>query len=489
MKKSISLLSISLSTIFLFAFSVQAQHQRLGIAPQPTINLSAQNPSQEVEAFCLDRNRLIDGKYDYSHVLASDSRTVVTVGKRKLTLQKAIDEGLIKVSGQSSRVSDSGVMSLRFESLTKLPVKIEILESLAMGENQGRFDNTAVLASLRKPKLLGATRQPKQDEIWFANVDNARLEALGYTSVEEFQRANNLPLNGFDPITKGKLQEAENGLIARFEAAGIAESRTDTDVKSVADHIRKFQNATRAKATGVYSPDVRARFERYEKEFAIIKELRDYNANIENSLFFRVQSSIGDENLYKVYTHLGKLYEGNSISELNAMIAKLPAKFEKIYFDLDFPSPTKAEAFKTSFEIAQTASRVSFIEGSPASKNVLFSSKRTFEIDNVTLPRLENGEYSSTVNLKSTDVTEVNRNWKIIAASKLRPSVIKFTDSFRTLIGRREKLSLANIVERARAVDAARTGKLDVRVSFIDELGRIQLGKILFGKSIQITAE
>lgn len=491
MKKSISLLSITLGIIFLFAVSAQAQHQRLGIAPQPTINLNGQNASLEVEAFCLDRHKIVDGTYNYNNVLASNSKATVKVGNRKLSLQRAIDENLIRVESLLSRTKFGSGIGLRFVSLTDAPVTIQIQDSLALGENPGAYSNATVLATLKKARANPANESRNiQDQLWEADVDRMRLEALGYTSVEEFQRAYSLPAKGLDAVTKYKLREAEAALIARFDAVDLRVARSDTNVQSVSDNIRKFQEETGVKnPTGVYSPDVRARFESYEEAFPVTKELKEYNTDIESSLVLRVKSSIGDENFYTLHSPIGKLYEGNSVSEINALISRIPPTFEKIYLDLDFPSAAKAQAFKTSFEIAQTRPRATLIEGNPASKNVLFSSKRTFEIVNATQPQLARGEYSATIGLRSTNATEVNRSWRIRASSRLKQSVVKFTDAFKVLIGRREKKSLASIIERARAADEARTGKLDVKVSFMDEFGRIQLGKTLFGQSIQITAE
>ena len=137
--------------IFLLALPSLAQtsyleHQRLGIPPQ-TINLTSRNPNREVEAFCLDRHRIIDNRYVFNHVVASNSRTVVTTGTQKYTIQSAIDAHIIKVSGQTRTQSESGLMSLRFENLTRFPVTIRILDSLGMGESPKSLNNPALVYS------------------------------------------------------------------------------------------------------------------------------------------------------------------------------------------------------------------------------------------------------------------------------------------------------------------------------------------------------
>lgn len=491
MKKSIFLVLAAFQIILLSAFSAQAQHQRLGIAPH-NISLNSKQPTSEVEAFCLDRNKVIDGTYDYNNVLSSSASTaIVTVGQRRLPLQKAINEGLIRVESTLSRAKFGSGIGVRFVSLTRLPVTIQIRDSLAVGENPGSYSNKSALEILRTAKAnLVVDSKEIQQQVWEADSDRARLESLDYKSVAEFQQANGLPLNGLDAVTKAKLQESESQLIARFEAVGLANRRFQAREKSVSDNISLFQTKMGIKETSVYSPDVRAQFERYEKvDFPVIKELSEYGSNQYNYLFLRVKASADDSSLYTIYSPDRKLYEGNSVAEIDARISRLASTYGKAYVDLDFQSKNQIEAFKASLDISRIKSNVALVEGTPATKNVFFSNKRTFDIDNISQPNLEGDEYVSTIGLKSTDATEVNKNWKVKAASKVKETVIKFTDAFKNLIGRKQKQSLADILERARRVEEDRTQTLDVRVSFIDEFGEIRVVKILIGGSIQITAE
>lgn len=509
MKKSIFLLLSFLSTIFLTAFPSYAQtyavHQRLGIPPQPTIYLTAKNPSKEVEAFCLDRNKIIDGSYDYNYVIASDSKTTVTVGGRKsLSLQKAIDQKLIKVESliNLNRADFGSGIGLRFVGLKNFPVSIRIRDSIAVGEVAGPFGNLPVLEALKEPKPpVKNGSELKQDKIWEIDVDKSRLESLGYISVEQFQRDNDLSLNGFDKATKTKLIEAEDKLIARFEAVDLKVVRSDTSIKSVSDNIDLFENRVLKRTenrTRVFSSEIRQLFEKYEKfvkiDYPIIKELKEYNTELSGSLVLRVKAEIGKENFYTIYSYLGKEYEGNSISEINAFISRLSQRFENINLDLDFPSPKMMGAFKDSFEIHQIKSNLTFsAEGTTASKKVFFSNTKSFEMDGITEPLLENGNYSQTIGLKSSDPADINKIWKIKAASKIKETVVKFTNAFKTLFQKREKQSIANIIGRARRVESDMSNKdktgLEITVSFIDEFGEIQTGKIFFGKTSEITAE
>lgn len=495
MKKHLLSCLISAISILLTLLPIQAQHQRLGISPQSIINLNAKKSSVKIEAFCLDRHKIIDGIYDYNYVLTQDSGVVVTIGRRKLSLQKAIDEKLIKVNSLLSRIEfDSGI-GLEFVNLTKLPMTIKIINSLAMGETPGQFSNSAVLNALKTPK-------PKQDTIWESDIDRVRLESLGYKSVEEYQKEKNLPLNSFDEITTSRLKEDESSLIKRFEAIGLVVNRNDTSVRSASDNIRQFQREAGIKETGIFSPDVRIIFERVEKfvkyDYPIINELREYNTNLESSFVLRVKPSSENENFYSVYSELGKEYEGNKVSEISSLVSLLSQKYGNVILDLDFPSTTKSEAFKSSFDIAQIKSRFSFFEGKPAARNALFSNKKDFEIDSITDLTLDNENYSSTIALKSTEPIDKDKSWKIKAASKLKETVTKFTDAFKSIFHRvkqsppNEKLSVSSIIEKARRVDSDLSGNktaLEVTISFIDEFGEIHTAKIRPGNPVEKTGE
>ena len=486
--KKLTLLLVAFQLVLLSAFVSSAQHQRLAIKPGK-VTLNSQKPSSEVEAFCLDRNKVIDGTYDYNHVL-SPSAATATVGGRTLPLQKAIKDGLIRIeSTVGSSQFDSGI-GIRFVSLTRAPVTIQIHDSLALGENPGRYTNRAALEIVKTDRTrLGVSSRKIQDSVWEADLDRVRWESLGYKSLEEFQQANNLPLNGLSAATKAKLEEAESKLIARFEAVGISRRRDDTRIQSVYDNIRTFQLSIGTKATGVYSPDVRTQFETYEKvDFPVIKEVSEYHSSASNYLFLRVTASPAvDPNLYKVYGLDSKLYEGNKVAEIQTEISELASLFRKIYVELDFPSKNQADAFKTSFDISRIKSNVALVEGTPALRDVLFSNKRTFEIGSFSEPILERSDYVSTADIKST--AEVNKSWKLKAASRIKETVTKFTDAVKNLGGRKQKQSLADIIERARRIEEDRTDTLDVKVSLIDEFGEIRVAEISLRKLIRITAE
>ena len=210
-----------------------------------------------MEAFCLDRNRVIDGTYNYNNVLSSSAATA-TVGGRTLPLQKAINEGLVRIESTVKDSSfDSGI-GIRFVNLSEGPLTIHISDSLPLGENPGVYSNRAALDVVKTDRSsLGGGSRKVQDLLWEADIDRVRWESLGYKSLEEFQQANNLPLNGLSAATKTKLEEAEAKLIARFEAVGITERRLDTTVHSVSDNISSFQHKIGVEETRVYSPGVR----------------------------------------------------------------------------------------------------------------------------------------------------------------------------------------------------------------------------------------
>jgi len=291
-------------------------------------------------------------------------------------------------------------------------------------------------------------------------------------------------------LTKTKLEEAESQLIARFEAVGISDRRFGGNVPSVSDNIASFQKKLGLEETGIYSPDIRAKFEKYETvDFPVINEISEYRSTASNHLFLRVKASPENSSLYAVYAPGQKLYEGNSVAQIDANISRLASRYGKAYVELDFPSKNQAEAFVTSLAISRTKSNVALFEGAPATKNVYFSNKRTFDIDNISEPQLTGDEYVSTIGVKSADAAEVNTSWKVKAASRIKETVTKFTDAFKNIIGRKQKQSLADIVEKARRIELKRNETLDVKVTFIDEFGRIQVAEITLGKSTRVTAE
>ncbi|MGC2237740.1 MAG: hypothetical protein WA584_16370 [Pyrinomonadaceae bacterium] len=502
MKKTLLFLISSL-TIFLFISPSYAEHQRLGISPQPTIYLTAEKSSVEVEAFCLDRHKIIDGEYIYNYVLTSDSKTIVIAGERRLSLQQAIDEQIIRILGRSGRGKVFGSrIGLVFFGLKDFPITIEIQDSLAMGESAGKFNNSSILEILKKPKPnLESGSEVKQDEIWEADIDRSRLESLGYNSVEEFQKEKNLSQTGiFDSLTKTTLKEEEAALVERFEAVGLDSPRNDTKVKSVSDNIRKFQKQTLNEKiqAGIFSSDVRTRFEKYvEDDFPITKEVKKYTSTLDNTLVLIIKSETGQENLYKVYSQFRKEFEANKVSEINNFFSGIYPRFENVYLILDFPSQAKADAFKSSVEIARIKSRAIFFEGKSEARDVLFSDKTIFEIETVTKPVRKNKNYFTNTDLEATRSNEINKSWiittvskvKIKAISKLKTTVVKFTDAFKALIERKEKRSLANIVNEARKIDSKNKTKMEIRINYIDEFGEIHIVKIFFGKVVEVEAD
>jgi len=484
--KKLTLLLVALQIVLLTAFVSSAQHQRLAIKPG-TVTLNSQKRSFEVEAFCLDRNKVIDNTYNYNHVLSSSAATA-TVGGRTLPLQKAINDGLVRIESTVENPRFGSGIGIRFVNLSRKPLTIHIPDSLPLGENPGVYTNRAALEIVKTDQTISSTEI--QERLWETDIDRVRWESLGYKTLQEFQQANNLPLNGLSAATKTKLEEAESKLIARFEAVGINERRFHSRVQSVSDNISSFQEQIGVEETGVYSPDVRSQFERYEKvDFPQITKAADYTSAADNYLFLKVTASPGNSSLYTVYSPDGKLYEGNSVSEIEAKISEEALIFAKTYVELDFPSKNQADAFKTSFDISRIKSETALIEGAPALKDVFFSNKRTFEIGAVSEPILEGSDYVSTIGLNSTAAAEVNKSWKLKAASSIKQTVTKFTDAVRSLIGRKEKQSLADIVERARWIEKDRTDPLDVKVSLIDEFGGIRVAEISLRKLIRITAE
>ena len=484
--KKLILLLLALQFVLLCAFVSSAQHQRLGIGPG-TVTLNRQKPSSEVEAFCLDRNLIIDGTYNYNHVL-SPSKATVTVGGKTLPLQKAIQDRLIRIESMVGGDRFGSGIGIRFVSLTRAPVTVRIPDSMALGENPGTYTNGSALAVLKTArKTPRLSSRDIQDSVWEADVDRVR-EALGYKSLEEFQQANNLPVDGLSLATKAKLEELESELIARFEAVGIRSRRYDTRVQSVYDNIREFQQRMSIKPTGVYSPDVRTAFETYERvDFPAIKSVSQYRSPGYNYLFLKVTAS-GDSSFYKVYGPGSKLYEGNSVAEIRTMISNL-AQYGKTYVELDFPSKNQTDAFKTSFDIQGINSNIALIETSTAFKNVYFSNSRSFDVGAISEPVLQGSDYVSTIDFKSTSAAEVDKSWKLRAAAGIKQTVTKFTDAFKNLAGRKERQSLADIVERARRIEADRTQTLDVKVSLIGEFGEIRVAEISLSKLLQIAAE
>ena len=489
--KKLTLLLAAFQIILLSALATSAQHQRLGISPT-TMTLNSRKPSAEVEAFCLDRHKVIDGTYDYNHVLSpSASTATVTVGQRTMPLQRAINEGLIRIKSTVGSNGFGSGIGVKFISQTQQPVTIQIRNSLALGENAGTYTNTSVLETLRTAKAnLEVDSKDLQHQLWEADIHRVRWESLGYGSVEEFQRANNLPVNGLSALTKTKLEEAESKLIARFEAVGMTNTRSASRIPSVSDNIASFQKAVGLEETAVYSPDVRAQFEKYEKvDFPVIREISDYDSPADNYVFLRVKASAEDSSFYTVYAPGEKVYEGNDVAVIDEAVSGLASVYGKAYVELDFPSLNQTEAFKASLKISRIKSNVALVEGTRATKNVYFSNKRTFAIDNISEPQLIGDDFVSTISGKTADTAAVNTSWKVNAASRIKETVTKFTDAFKNIIGRKQKQSLADIVEKARRIELDRTETLDVKVSFIDEFGEIRVAEISFGKSIRVTAE
>src|SRR6185295_10876809 len=119
------------------------------------------------------RNRVIDGTYDYNSVLnSSPSTSTVTVGgQRRISLQAAINEKLLRVESTLSARFGSGI-GVRFISQSRLPLTIQIREPLAVGERPGTYGNKSVLEILRTARPDRALDSEEiQQLVWEADSD------------------------------------------------------------------------------------------------------------------------------------------------------------------------------------------------------------------------------------------------------------------------------------------------------------------------------
>lgn len=479
MKKTILSLLILGSTTFLFVFSAYAQKQRLGIVPQEII-LDGGKTSANVEAFCFDRHIIIDASYDYKYLQTDESAVRVVVGDKNYSLSEAIKQKVIKVTGRPG-VKNEPDLVIEITKLVPETVLVKVEKASVFRDTPGTYKNQKALNVLNSIEPSGGQRrvnsQAIQDTVWMADVDRARLESLGYKSIEEFQRKNNLPeTNTFDARTSTKLEAEERALIKRFEDVGLDGSRSETSVQSVSDYIRLFEKKAGIKETGIFNSEVRSLFEKFEPgakvDFANTRELYQFSQDSVATVW-RVKSSVGGENFYSLYSSYGKLYEGNDISEITRIVAEradyLKALGLKFYLDLDFPSAEKGIALKTSLRLSD----LTFIEAQSEAKIAFFTSRQPVEIISTTNPTLSRGEWSQDINL--------NANRKITAIAKVKSVVVKFVGTFRSLIG--ENQSLAYIVNQSREASGS------LKVIFTDQYRKSHVVELFRNELPEVNAE
>lgn len=272
------LILFSLSFLTLVTAQTFAQ-QRLGLMPD-RFTLRGDGQSHEVEAFCLDRHLVQRVKpVTYGKVVAGRTAARVKVGDEPaITLQEAIDRGIVTVKGRAAPNSErfASQLSMTFVSNDPRPVTIELAEPVAFGLRQGWLNPNA-LAPLRQPRAAYASKR-RQDLVWQADTYPRRLQVLGYyeghpheinlprlrAAARAFQRANGLPETGeFDPGTKLALDRAEEKLKADFARIGVSvRPNPDTTVQDVTDVIRGYENylgRREEEETGVLGADLRAR--------------------------------------------------------------------------------------------------------------------------------------------------------------------------------------------------------------------------------------
>lgn len=278
--KRLHLSLLFLLVLHLTASEVSAQVQRLAIPPQ-SFSLTRDGASYDAKAYCLDRHLLISEPTDFRAVLAGDVKAV-RVGNRLLTLKEAIDQNLITVKGAgvSNRPDYSKIdgTQLKFISKTNEPITINFTRTVAMGEQGSSPVNPALLTPVRKSQSLADFRKV-QDEVWWSGVEESRLEALGFfgsggvvrnpfntrNAVQAFQRKFNLrQQNGvLDDATRVELERVERREITIFERNGFPAARSDTDVPSVADNIRAFEEFIGRPPTGKLTDELRVELDKF----------------------------------------------------------------------------------------------------------------------------------------------------------------------------------------------------------------------------------
>lgn len=154
-----------------------AQFQRMGI-PQGAFELAA-NGAGVVQAFCMDFSRATPERADrFSHVLTSTNSARVQVGERTLSLQEAIDRGLISVTGADS------YSRINFVNHTNERVVVSFSENAVLsGRPEGTADIKDRITTLRRTSSEAEQLQLQRRLVWGGEYVKARqrtLAELGY---------------------------------------------------------------------------------------------------------------------------------------------------------------------------------------------------------------------------------------------------------------------------------------------------------------------
>ncbi|MDQ3748535.1 MAG: hypothetical protein M3367_05875 [Acidobacteriota bacterium] len=279
--KRLFLSLLFLLVLHLAAFQVLAQLQRLAIPPQ-SFSLTKKGASHDAKAYCLDRHLIISEPTEFRAVL-TENINAVRVGSEAMTLRDAIAQNLVIVKGAGVRnrriYSDIDGTQLKFISNTDKPITITFTQPVAMGEQNFSLVDPTLLKSVRKSQSL-LDFKTVQDEIWRSGIDESRLEALGFygsgvvvrnkatttNAVLDFKSEQGLALTGtlLDTATKDALERAEQKEISALEQLGFRAIRSDTDVLSVSDNIRVFEEIFGLPSTGKLSKVRREMLKEYE---------------------------------------------------------------------------------------------------------------------------------------------------------------------------------------------------------------------------------
>jgi len=299
--KHFSLPLLFLIVFYLTAFQGLAQTQRLGIPPQ-SFSLTKKDPSHDAQAYCLDRHLTIGEPVVFKTVLSGDTQAAVRVGNQPLmSLKAAIEKGVITVKGAGVRnrpdYSRIDGTQLKFISNRDEPIQITFTQIVAMGEKENSSPvNSDLLTSVKK-SLSDLEFKTVQDEIWKKGINESRLETLGFygygnvvrnkiatrNAIKKFQIKYKLPLQdgSLDAPTKDTLERVEQQEIETFEQLGFRRVRFDTNIRSLSDNVRAFEEflgltSKEKPATGKFTDDLRTAL----REFG-----RDYKTHIKQALF------------------------------------------------------------------------------------------------------------------------------------------------------------------------------------------------------------
>jgi hypothetical protein len=302
--------------------SGRAQHQRFGIAAQ-TITLEGKGHARIAEAFCLDKHLFATGHFvPYEHVINEGSNATVQVGTAKpITLQEAIDRGIISIDGSSVRgvdgkllereraveqygsIADSMVgtnrshFGVRFVSNVVQPVHIRMSEPTAFGETKGDLigKESPILAAVKeRQKTLGrastngSALRPKtaseiQDDVWKAQAPERILAELGYvnepvnpqsfaSALNRFQSEHALtPTGTLTSATQDALGKEETGILEELARIGFPRAPRDSDDSQLVTPVESLETFSRYHGfpvRGIYTEEMRAQ----AKKDAVIRD-------------------------------------------------------------------------------------------------------------------------------------------------------------------------------------------------------------------------